>query len=53
MKKQQNIFTKKNIDTNKMWKQNISDHIYKGISKSFRTGRLERELQMVQLSATM
>jgi len=26
--------------------------IYDGVSKSFRTGRLERELQMVQLSAT-
>jgi hypothetical protein len=26
--------------------------IYEGVSKSFRTGRLERELQMVQLSAT-
>jgi hypothetical protein len=26
--------------------------IYVGVSKSFRTGRLERELQMVQLSAT-
>jgi hypothetical protein len=26
--------------------------IYKGVSKSFRTGRLERELQMVQLSAS-
>jgi hypothetical protein len=25
--------------------------IYEGVSKSFRTGRLERELQMVQLSA--
>jgi hypothetical protein len=25
---------------------------YKGVSKSFWTGRLERELQMVQLSAT-
>jgi hypothetical protein len=25
---------------------------YEGISKSFRTGRLQRELQMVQLSAT-
>jgi hypothetical protein len=24
---------------------------YKGVSKSFQTGRLERELQMVQLSA--
>jgi hypothetical protein len=26
--------------------------MYEGVSKSFRTGRLERELQMVQLSAT-
>jgi hypothetical protein len=26
--------------------------LYEGVSKSFRTGRLERELQMVQLSAT-
>jgi len=26
--------------------------VYEGISKSFRTGRLELELQMVQLSAT-
>jgi hypothetical protein len=26
--------------------------IYEGVSKSFRTGRLERELQIVQLSAT-
>jgi hypothetical protein len=26
--------------------------IYEGVSKSFRTGRLERELQMVKLSAT-
>jgi len=26
--------------------------MYEGISKSFRTGRLSRELQMVQLSAT-
>jgi hypothetical protein len=25
---------------------------YEGVSKSFRTGRLERELQMLQLSAT-
>jgi hypothetical protein len=25
---------------------------YEGVSKSFRTGRLQRELQMVQLSAT-
>jgi hypothetical protein len=27
-------------------------YLYEGVSKSFRTGRLERELQMVQLSAT-
>jgi hypothetical protein len=26
--------------------------VYEGVSKSFRTGHLERELQMVQLSAT-
>jgi hypothetical protein len=26
--------------------------VYEGVSESFRTGRLERELQMVQLSAT-
>jgi hypothetical protein len=26
--------------------------IYEGVPKSFRTGRLERELQMAQLSAT-
>jgi hypothetical protein len=26
--------------------------VYEGVSKSFRTDRLERELQMVQLSAT-
>jgi hypothetical protein len=26
--------------------------MYEDVSKSFRTGRLERELQMVQLSAT-
>jgi hypothetical protein len=26
---------------------------YEGVSKSFRTGRLERELQMVQLSVTI
>jgi hypothetical protein len=28
------------------------DHKYEGVSESFQTGRLERELQMVQLSAT-
>jgi hypothetical protein len=30
----------------------VSSGLYEGVSKSFRTGRLERELQMVQLSAT-
>jgi hypothetical protein len=29
-----------------------SDNVYEGVSTSFRTGRLERELQMVQLSDT-
>jgi hypothetical protein len=29
-----------------------SDKVYEDVSKSVRTGRLERELQMVQLSAT-
>jgi len=28
-------------------------YMYEGVSKSFRTGRLEWELQMVQLSATL
>jgi hypothetical protein len=28
------------------------DKTYEGVSKSFRTGRLERELQMIELSAT-
>jgi hypothetical protein len=30
----------------------IMMYIYEGVTKSFRTGRLERELQMVQLPAT-
>jgi hypothetical protein len=30
----------------------VKIHTYEGVSKSFRTGRLERELQMVQLSIT-
>jgi hypothetical protein len=30
----------------------IANSMYESVSKSFRTGRLERELQMVQLSAT-
>jgi hypothetical protein len=29
-----------------------NNEMYEGVTKSFRTGRLERELQMVQLSAT-
>jgi hypothetical protein len=40
-------------------KNSVSSHfvteskgIYEGVSKSSRTGRLERALQMVQLSAT-
>jgi hypothetical protein len=31
---------------------NVTVHTYEDVSKSFRTGRLERELQMIQLSAT-
>jgi hypothetical protein len=31
---------------------NVSKFKYEGVSESFRTGRLERELQMIQLSAT-
>jgi hypothetical protein len=31
---------------------NTTNEMYEGVSKSFRTGSLERELQMVQLSAT-
>jgi len=30
----------------------VHNYVYEGVSKSFRTGRLEWELQMVQLSAT-
>jgi hypothetical protein len=33
-------------------RSSINHTYYEGVSKSFRTGRLERELQMVQLSAT-
>jgi len=29
-----------------------ANSLYEGVSKTFRTGRLERELQVVQLSAT-
>jgi hypothetical protein len=32
--------------------QRNSEALYEGVSKSSRNGRLERELQMVQLSAT-
>jgi hypothetical protein len=34
------------------WCLAIYRNLYEAVSKSFRTGRLERELQMVQLSAT-
>jgi hypothetical protein len=30
----------------------MQETMYEGVSKTFRTGRLERKLQMVQLSAT-
>jgi hypothetical protein len=40
------IFSVKSLDGSQSTWQ------YEGVSKSFRTGRLERELQMVQLSAT-
>jgi hypothetical protein len=35
-------------------KNNVTDcnNVYEDVSKRFRTGRLERELQMIQLSAT-
>jgi hypothetical protein len=36
--------------SNMLWKSRKK--LYKGVSKSFRTGLLERELQMVQLPAT-
>jgi len=29
----------------------MNQSVYKGVTKSFRTDRLERELQMIQLSA--
>jgi hypothetical protein len=35
-----------------IWSYNHWKWKYEGVSKSFRTGRLERELQMLQLSAT-
>jgi hypothetical protein len=40
-----------NTQLNSLWKCFII-YAYEGVSKSFRTGRLERELQMVQLSVT-
>jgi hypothetical protein len=36
----------------KTQKYNINKYKYEGVSKSFRTGRLEQELQMVQLYVT-
>jgi hypothetical protein len=35
-----------------LYEKRLKVKAYEGVSKSFRTGRLERELQMVQLSAT-
>jgi hypothetical protein len=32
--------------------QRKADHLYEGVTKIFQTGRLERELQIVELSAT-
>jgi hypothetical protein len=46
---------KRGTDIPKLWNNEVkSDFInrYEGVSKSFRTGRLERELQLLQLSAT-
>jgi hypothetical protein len=34
------------------WGVRLYRYLYEGVSKSFRTGRLERELQMIQLCAT-
>jgi len=40
--------------SNPVWDMDRYCHLYvPGLSKTFRTGRLERELQMVQLSATV
>jgi len=37
----------------KSWQRLVTlDQTYESVCKSFRTGRLERELQIVQLSAT-
>jgi hypothetical protein len=38
--------------TSKVTLAALKGMVYEDVSKSFRTGRLERELQMVQLSAT-
>jgi len=40
------------FNTNVRKEPHISKGTYNGVSKSFQTGRLERELQMVQPSAT-
>jgi hypothetical protein len=46
-----NIFTLPVLHTSVAFVDYLVRH-YEGVSKSFRTGRLGRELQMVQLSAT-
>jgi hypothetical protein len=45
------FFFSENINSGATVSQHIVILVYEGVSKSFRTGRLERELQMVQLSA--
>jgi hypothetical protein len=42
----------RNESTKRLRLQHRFLFVYEGVSKSSRTGRLERELQMVQLSAT-
>jgi hypothetical protein len=49
-----NVQTEKKIlaNTEKILEIEMERNEYERVFKSFRTGRLERELQMVQLSAT-
>jgi len=37
---------RKNNYKSRIWKTNVPQPVHEGVSKSFRTGRLERELQM-------
>jgi hypothetical protein len=49
------LFTKRTDKTITKREDNFEcdkENTYEGVSKRFRTGRLERELRMVQLSAT-